>query len=172
MSLIWWDDGAGKSGLLSPDGVSLTDDPSCCCGGDCCDRLYPPGATPAHLPETLTLTITSVTDCGCVDGTVITLTWDVTFNAWLGTGPGGGACALLSEEWRVSCSINPDATSSCQNLQLSIGGVTSCIMSPAFPLVGCSCNPISLEYDVNVSGLGCCDGSMDGSGTITVAVTE
>ena len=150
-------------------------DPSCCCDGPCCDRLVPPGATPAHLPETLTMVLTNTVTCPCIDAVSITLTWNVGNSQYEGTGP-GGACALLSETWRLSCTgSNPDTgASGCQHWQLSIAEATACIMDgdPFFALTGCTCNPLHLEFDMAFLGIGCCDGSMGGEGTVHVTIDE
>lgn len=159
-------DDAGEF-ILSTDG-----DSECCCPVEgCCDRLEPPGATPEHLPTTFTLTITDVADCGCVDGLMITLTWDAIAQAWKGTGPGGGACALLSEEWTLDCSTAEGGGTS---WILAMAQVTSCIQTPlpALANAGFTCNPVRLEFDIHVDGIGCCDGAMSGSGDIHVVVEE
>lgn len=160
--------------ILFRNGLFATSQ-ACCCGAPCCDRLVPPGTTPQHLPETVTMVLSNVTDCACIDAVSITLTWNVINNQYEGTGP-GGACALLSEQWRLSCTggnTDPAATD-CQHWQLSISEATACIMigDPFYALNNCTCNPLHLEFDVAFSGIGCCDGSMDGSGSIHVTIDE
>jgi len=64
MALVWWDDGAGNSGLLSPSAGALTDDLNCCCfEGDCIDicNAIRAAAGLDPLPDNLTLEVEDVT---------------------------------------------------------------------------------------------------------------
>lgn len=160
--------------LLFSDAGLVAMDPNCCCDGPCCDRLNPPGNTPEHLPSTLTMTLTDTATCPCIDAVVITLTWNATNSQYEGTGP-GGACAHLSEEWRLSCGSNPaDGVAGCQHWQLSIAETTACIMdgAPFFALTGCTCDPLHLEFEMSFLGIGCCDGAMGGEGTVHISIDE
>lgn len=133
----------------------------------CCDDLC--GCTPA-LPETLRMTIANVTDCGCVDAVVIDLVWDPLGPYWEGTGPGGGACAALSETFRLLCddTVTP---AGCDQYQLTMVGNTACNAVTTGP-DACTCDPYTATFTLIVDGLGCCDGAMSGSGVFEVTIEE
>ncbi len=49
--------------------------------------------------------------------------------------------------------------------------ITSCLAVSAYPEAGCTCDPFSATFNLTITGgIGCCDGSMDGSGSITIVV--
>lgn len=154
---------------------------ACCCSVPCCARTEPPGDVPEHLPETLQMVITNTGDCPCIDATTLTLTWHVINRQYEVSGPGGGGCAIRSDNWRLSCTnfgggvpANPDPNATdCMHWQLSIEEVTACIMigDPFFALTGCSCYPLHLEFDLAFAGINCCD-SFTGEGSIHVVIDE
>lgn len=148
---------------------------ACCCDTPCCNRLNPPGSPPEYLPTTLTMVLTDTATCPCIEAMSITLTWSVPNAQYEGTGPGGSGCALTEETWRLSCGSNPaPGATGCRHWQLSIEETTACIMDgdPYFALTGCTCNPLHLEFDVAFLGIGCCDGSMGGEGSVHVTIDE
>lgn len=130
-----------------------------CCG-------IPVGCCPNNLSETLTATFAVLSNCACVAGMQVQLHWNDIDAAWIGTGPGGPACALLNERFRLTC-----GGSSCQNFTLVGGGNTTCLSTSANPISGCTCDPLNLVFDLTFNGIGCCN-SFPGSGSVRVTVTE
>jgi len=63
---------------------------------DCC---------PAPIPRVLYATAVQVQDCPCADGTVITLTYDDTETAWIGSGTfgSGSGCPNCAVTMKLSC---------------------------------------------------------------------
>lgn len=163
MPLIFW------HGQLLFRNNQLAMDLRCCCTGTCCGRNFPPGPTPLHYSDTMNLTLTDVTDCPCINGIVIPLTWSGGLPGWSGTGP-GGACALLNETWVLRCG------QTCGDWELDMLGPTACVLTPD-PVsandVGCSCNPVSLAFSgMDLTGVGCCDGDISGAGSISATIAE
>lgn len=154
--------------------IAVSED--CCCGtGPCCGKNLPtdafgtPSADPKH-PTTLTATFTNTSDCACVDGMVVTLTWSAIGQYWEGPGDAAESCSLSSgETFTLSCG-EFDRTD-CRSFKFTFSGGSCILNSGDQPLSNCTCDPIHLEYDMSVSGLGCCD-SMDGSGVIHVEIDE
>lgn len=121
------------------------------------------------------MVLTSVdSSCECIDGLELTLTWNTTNQQYEATGPGGD-CGLLQDNWRLNCIgvDNPDAEADCHYWQLSIEEVSSCIMDgdPFFSTGACSCDPISLTFNLAFVGLSCCN-DIGGSGSVTATITE
>lgn len=146
--------------LVNQDhGDKIAADQACCCTGTGCCPGLPTTAT-------LQLVVTNVSDCGCADGLAVTLTYDGTLQCWVGTGPGGGGCGLLSVTWRLCCVT---ASLGCGGYQLSeSGGV--CISTPTMSDPDtCACDPLHLEFDMTFTGLGCCDGS---PGSVHIEIDE
>lgn len=162
--------------LLFTSAGQLATAEACCCGDTpCCDRLNPPGSPPEYLPTTLTMVLTDTATCPCIEDISITLTWNATNSQYEGTGPGSSGCALMEETWRLRCGTNPTGgVSGCQHWELSIAETSACIMNgePFFALTGCTCQPLHLEFDVAFLGIGCCDGSMGGEGSVHVTIDE
>lgn len=145
----------------------ITRNPDCCCGTgeDCCG-----GDVPTDYP-TLYLHLTNVSDCACLDGICIELTYDPLDGFWSGVGPGGGGCDATNAIWRFACIDNPDAGDDlCLNFRLSLmdAGVV-CNAYSAFP-DSCNCPPDpSWTYTIILSGIGCCNTD---PGTVTAVVDD
>lgn len=142
----------------------------CCCNLTmCCGRRFPVGPTPLHYSSQMKWTLTDVEDCPCIEGIEIILEWD-NIAGWVGTGPGGGDCALLSARWKLNCGETPDDWS------ISLEGPTACVMTPqpAHPVPGQgSCDLVFLPFtNLLMTGIGCCDGDMSGSGEISGIIEE
>jgi hypothetical protein len=149
----------------------ITRNPNCCCGSDCC------GGTLGTDYPTLYLHLTNVSDCGCIDGQCIELTWDGVNQIWTGTGggPAGGDCSADEADWTFTCENNPNgALGSCFDFKLFMAGagVTCFMINDGYPsdcFCGDDVDDPWWEYDFSVSGISCCD-SFSGSGTFTARV--
>jgi hypothetical protein len=160
--------GATGGGMpkLTPVSTSSLIDPDCCCQEGvtvaCCDRA---------LPLELTLSLTNAADCPCIDGMSIVLVWDETDSVWTGVGPGGfGTCTADTARWRLSCG-GIDCSGFALTMDSTAPGSGSCISVTDTANVGCTCDPLVLEFTINASGIGCCN-AIPGAGTITAVVTE
>lgn len=154
-----------SNGKILLSGGKLAIDPACCCDVDCCG-----GDVVADYP-TLYLHLTNVSDCACLDGICIELTYDAFNGYWSGTGPGGGGCDATNVEWQFSCISNPGAGADvCLNFRLSISSAgVVCVWGGAFP-DSCNCPPNpSWTFTVLLSGVGCCDAD---PGTLTAVVDD
>jgi hypothetical protein len=171
--------------LLNASGVPIVYDdsvypdgppPECCCEiNNCCGRGTPDSDDPNKFPNTLTLTLTNVSNCACINGQTITLTWDTVQGGWFGTGGALSAgCTIDTANWELTCSDDGvDPGNDCRDYILVMtqpsGG--ACVTISDFANSGCSCDPLELEFTLNPAGIGCCD-SPFGPFEITATVTE
>ena len=154
----------------NPDGPPA----ECCCElVNCCGRGDPDSDDPNKFPNTLTLTLTNVSNCGCINGQTITLTWNTVQGAWEGTGGAlSGACTIDTASWRLVCSDDgADPAYQCNDFKLILVSGGACVSIEDFANSGCSCDPLELEFTLNPAGIGCCDGAF-GPYEITATVTE
>lgn len=158
MSLMTW------GGTILEVGGMLAESQACCCETPCCDPR------PA---DTLHVTLSNVSDCGCIDAVTFDIVWDEVNQWWEGS-PGLAGCALLMETFRLRCDTSrtlAEGESPCLKYIFTIVGVTSCLPVNEYPYE-CQCDPFVAQFDITIKGgIGCCD-SMAGSGHIGVSITE
>lgn len=123
---------------------------------DC--SIIPSGCCDGKLPRTLTAVITGGASCSCASGSY-TLYYDRLVEGWVGTVPFCSGEAVLGffcsgYQWSLTFSADPCVI---------VGGGMDSVSS--------DCSPLSVEFNFQISGVGCCD-SLSGIHDITITITE
>ena len=133
------------------------------------DRLKPrqggcqvpaPGCCSDPLPETLHATVPAGSGCPCLEGEVVTLTFDAGTNQWA-----GDKTVCSGESFHVAFTCNG---ASCADATLSVTFENHGTAGLVGPDLGCTCSPLELVFSaIEFPTLGSeCDG------TIRIVVTE
>ncbi len=127
----------------------------CNCPNPCaaCCGITTPCCPVNSIPTTVFATLSDNTGCGCVTGTVITLTWNSVHSAWEGSGTMSGCTAAGPVTLKWYCS---GSSAGCVHMLLD---VTACVTTTigASNSGVCSCSPLLMEYGPIGVGAGCCN---------------
>lgn len=144
----------------------IDDDEVCCIDG--------------QMPRTVTATI-SDTNCPELDGLAVELTWDAPSQRWLGDTP-EDACECQggffngeehAQQLQLICDHTgggPFGAPNCRNFIQHFSSFFCGGPVQNFAMIGCSCNPLFLEFTLTYSGTPqCCP---DANVTVSITVTE
>jgi hypothetical protein len=137
-------------------GYTFYENCDCCGGGGGVTTSCCPGA----IPNTLTLTVTSSGDCGCMDGSSFTLTYDSGTARWKGGGTAGGCGGrridfeLYCNSFIASWTLKVTWSDSCADREGGHGTL--------------SCSPLSIGWAISPGGNQCDCGNPPGIFFFTV----